>query len=292
MYPLRERAGGRRVHICPAAIRDTVRWWPWEDAENPLQSRHCIFNTIVVRTFITTLFLLTLTHLVAAPSPGVPGPAPLPDFAWTKVAGTAKKIAANGNKIYIIGTDDYLYQLNNATKAWQNVGRQVLDVAIDHQGHIWVIQAGNQIHRQVDHKWERIDGAAKGVAAGGTKLFVIGGDDMLYERNYSANSWVRAGRRVKEVAVDSENRIWTLEGKDFYRYGNGSWTKMDGWGQGIGAGGNLVLAIGENGALYTRDKNGPGWIKDRDVVQDMAVDGANRIWIVGRDGSIHVNGSL
>lgn len=64
----------------------------------------------------------------------------------------------------------------------------------------------------VDATWKKMPGAAKEVIAGGSKAFVIGTDDRLYEWSFPNKSWVNAGRIVNSAAVDINNSIWTVEG--------------------------------------------------------------------------------
>lgn len=239
-----------------------------------------------MKLFFSLLFILATLPVVATPTPLTP-----PN--WEKVPGAAAQIAAGGNRLAMIDPKNNLFQWNYDQNRWMSMGGTARSVAVDHNGHIWIVKLDGKIERFANGKWATIDGAAGAVYAGGTKVFVSGKDNaMLYEWSFSANRWVKAGRVVQDVAIDAQNGIWTLENnRDFYRYASGKWSKMPGYGKGLSAGGNEVLAIGDNRSLYRW--NGSGWVHAPRPVKDVAVDHRGHIWAVdANDGSIHRTSSL
>jgi len=132
------------------------------------------------------------------------------DAKWKKMPGAAKQIIAGGTKTFVIGTDDRLYEWSYSNKSWVNAGRIVKSASVDLNNAIWTVE-GTTIYR-FDGSWKKMPGAAKQVSSGGTKTFVVGTDDQLYEWNYTNNSWMRGGVFIKSAAVDFNNTIWIVEG--------------------------------------------------------------------------------
>jgi len=206
----------------------------------------------------------------------VPMTAPV-DPNWKQMPAVAKQVIAGGTKTFVIGTDDKLYEWNYTTKAWVNAGRTVVSAAVDFNNSIWTIE-GNKIFR-FDGSWKQMPAVAKQVIAGGTKVFVIGTDDKLYEWNFSTNAWVNAGRTVVSAAVDANNSIWTIEGNKIFRF-DGSWKQMPAVAKQVIAGGTKVFAIGTDDNLYEWNFSTNAWVNVGRTVKSAAVDLNNTIWTI------------
>lgn len=205
--------------------------------------------------------------------------------------GQGKAIMAGGKKVIaiaVMGNDnDVLHEWNAGGNTWVNLGRKVKSATVDHNNHIWTVE-GENIYRHDGKKWDKMPGLAKAVVAGGTKLFNIAvwgpDNDMLFEYDYARNTWVKSGRKIKSVAVDKNNHIWTIEGENVFRYDGKKWNQMPGLGKAIAAGGDKVVAIAvwgpDNDYLFEWNAAKHAWVNLGRKVKSVAVDAQNTIWTI------------
>ena len=230
------------------------------------------------RTGMSSNFILTGQARKNCPAESM---TPSVDPNWKQMPGAAKQVIAGGTKVFVIGTDDRLYEWNFKTKAWVNAGRTVNSAAVDMNNSIWTVE-GTTIMRYKDGAWTKMPGAAKRVIAGGTKVFVIGTDDQLYEWNFKTdNNWTRAGVFPVSAAVDMNNSIWIVEGTTIRRYKDGAWNTMPGAAKQVFAGGTKVFVIGTDDQLYEWNfKTDNNWTRAGVYPVSAAVDVNNTIWTV------------
>ncbi len=153
--------------------------------------------------------------------------------------GAGYKVAADGDRAVVIGTDRALWK-TESNGCWSRLdGTYALDVALDNNdGAIWHIGADNSIFKQnvaTGGNWVRVGtGAlAKKIAIGGIgdgkKVAIIGMDNSIWVYNEAANGFTKmAGTYATEIAVDASGQIWHIGG------GNGIYAQTDDFWRGVG----------------------------------------------------------
>lgn len=204
---------------------------------------------------------------------------------WVTKPGKAKQVIAGGTKAFIIGTDGQLYEWNFAGK-WTRAGVYPKSAAVDKNNAIWIVEKNGTIKQFKNGKWNTMPGTAKQVAAGGSKVFIIGTDDQLYEWNF-AGKWTRGGVYPKSIAIDKNNALWMVDKNTeaLKRFQNGKWEDMSRTATKVFAGGKRVIMIGRDGQMYEWNFAGK-WTRGGVYPTSIAIDHKHTIWITKKDNTI------
>jgi hypothetical protein len=167
--------------------------------------------------------------------------------------GIAKDLAAYGNKLLVIGTDNTIYQSVNSS-AWAQYSPVKYLTNIDMNTGILVGNESNTATFKHDfipaNSWLSI-GTGIVISSIGTDSTLVGVNGVSsYRYNYQSAEWDRLSNNISigRISVGGKDNIWGLTSLGFiYYYNNltGSWEKKLGLTSGIKA-----ISLHENTAIY------------------------------------------
>lgn len=116
-------------------------------------------------------------------------------------------IGADGS-VFIIGTNSHIYRLNGSR--WEHIRGSGVRIAVDPQGHWWIVNNSNQIWSEVHGE---MSGRARdiGIGADGS-VYIIGTnrreDGDVYR--LCGSDWIRTGGEGVSIAVDGNGKPWVV----------------------------------------------------------------------------------
>ena len=144
--------------------------------------------------------------------------------------GRAKEIALIGQKPYVIGTDDRLWE--GRPEGWFAVSGSPLlkRIAVDAStGMLWALRSagGALVLNPATNVWTEAGGTWKDICAANGVPYVIGLNDRIY-RGAGPQGWVPlpGEGRAKRIAVDpATNTLWVVGMNDgiWWHAGGGNW---------------------------------------------------------------------
>lgn len=168
--------------------------------------------------------------------------------------GQAKEVALQGEKPYVIGMDDHIYE--GLPSGWVKMESSptCLRICTDPAaGTIWVVSTDGRILHYVGHTKQWIEhpggGRAKDICIANGVPYVIGTDDRVW-KSAGANGWsqLTGTQTASRIAADPQSgELWIVEpgdGKVFYGSGNGSWSQY-------GGGQAKEIAVSTHGPMIT-----------------------------------------
>lgn len=152
--------------------------------------------------------------------------------------GQAKEVALQGEKPYLIGMDDHIYE--GLPSGWKKMDSspacQRLCTNPD-AGTLWVVSTDGNIFHYVARSRRWIEhpggGKAKDICIASGVPHVIGLDDRVW-KSAGANGWSQlpGTQTASRIAADPQSgELWIVEpaeGNIFYGSGNGNWSQYGG----------------------------------------------------------------
>jgi hypothetical protein len=135
-------------------------------------------------------------------------------------------------------------------------------VSVGPSGHPWVLNAANQIYRDVSTTagtttWQRMPGAATaiGVGANGT-VWAIGSGGVPYRWDDTNSKWLTGTGAGKEIAVDPSGNPWVVNAAgQTWQFTNGAWKLLPN----LPAGTATDIGIAGDGTAYVVGSDGHVW---------------------------------
>jgi hypothetical protein len=180
--------------------------------------------------------------------------------------GSGKEIALIGQKLYVIGTDDRLWE--GRPDGWYPMSGSPLLKRITADattGKLWALRSagGALVLNPATNVWTEAGGIAKDICAANGVPYLIGMDDKVY-RGAGAEGFVPlpGEGRAKRIAIDpSTNTLWVVGMNDgiWSHAGGGNWCEHPGDGRArditvfcgtpyiIGSDYGIWQSVGENG---------------------------------------------
>ncbi|MFK7904829.1 MAG: hypothetical protein AB8B69_06875, partial [Chitinophagales bacterium] len=185
----------------------------------------------------------------------------------------------------------------NIQDEWTNLNWSGKDIAVDGNGHPWIIDPNNEVAFHDGANWQMfphsIQAKAIAVEANGTP-WVIGLHDNIIYKGTHAGGWQSFGGPALDIAVDTNGTPWMVRlDNGLYSHGGSYWelysqdvfsTKVV-----VDRGGNPWI-IDLDGAVY-RAENG-AWTLMGEGAEDIAVDGIGIPWIIGADKVIYFHNAV
>lgn len=180
---------------------------------------------------------------------------------FEKLPGEAKDIGAGGNQVWIIGTDDNVYQWSQ--NRWDRVQGQGVAIAVDSTGAPWVVSNDGQIYHWVNSRFVPVNGRARDIAANGGAVWIIGTDNGIYR--LQGNNWMRVDGSGERISVASDGSPWVVNrNHEIYRWENGGFERLPGNATDIAvASSDNAWIVGGRGRGFGQNNRGFGQ-NDRD----------------------------
>ncbi|MEZ4883868.1 MAG: RICIN domain-containing protein [Chitinophagales bacterium] len=200
------------------------------------------------------------------------------------VAAISKRTSCNPSEIPCA-----TFKSDGAATKWTSLGQQGKDIAVDGNGHPWIIASDNGIYHHDGTKWQLYTGGGAGKAIAvqdNATPWVIGTDNAIYKG--TGSGWTSIGGQAIDLAVDGNGTPWVI-GTDnkIYSYNGAKWLEYPGGGLGkaitVEANGT-PLVIGTDNAVYKG--TGSGWVKIGGQAKDLAVDKNGIPWIVDMNNNV------
>ena len=149
---------------------------------------------------------------------------------WSAVPGGALDIdagGADGNRVWVIGTDGNMYPYNphptRVSNPWDPFAPPAQGckrVAVDDEGNAWVVDGQNNIWRfDGVGKFQKIPGAALDIGASTGRVWAIGTDGNIYPYNNHptrvSNPWdpfAPPTQGCTAITVDGDDKGWVVGG--------------------------------------------------------------------------------
>jgi len=226
------------------------------------------------------------------------------NVTWLQYPGSAQDIGTGGGKVCVIGRnrsgDGYgIFRWNGRAtgNVWDPFPGGGVNVAVDGSGNPWVTTASNSIYRWNGSAWDRLPGAARDIAAGGGKIFVVGNVPVpggFSIHRWNGSGWDRLPGGAVRIAADDTGAPWLVndQGK-VYLWAGSRFEQVPGDARDIGAGGGEVYAIGTNAVLggygiYRWAGVGARpWQNIPGGAVRVAADGQGKPWVVNDGGNIY-----
>ena len=185
--------------------------------------------------------------------------------------GSAKEVAVRGQKPYVIGMDDKIWE--GLPTKWQVLSKSPTcrRVTIDGaNGKVWVVALDNRIlsFDPGPKTWTEHPGGgkAKDICVYNSIPYILGMDDRVY-KSKGANGWgaLPGQGKGKRIAVDAANgKLWVVGMDDgiWSSTGNGNWTEHPAKGKArdLFVHASLPYVIGTDDGLW-RSVGAAGWQK-------------------------------
>lgn len=210
-------------------------------------------------------------------------------------------VGADGS-IFALGVKNTNYTNGNVYRwnghNWEGFGGTGRRLAVDVNGHPWVVNHQNEIWRHTPKGWKKLPGEAIDIDIGWDgSVFVLGtdapkpGQGTVYQWQ-GKSGWKKYGGYGKRIAVDGTGRPWIVNGLDeIWRSTKGGWKKLPGKARDIATGGNgavWVVGVGGapagNGGLYRW--NGSGWTNEGGYGETITVDAAGKPAVINAAGEL------
>lgn len=172
-------------------------------------------------------------------------------------------IGADGD-VFGIGTDGYIYHWIKG--AWAPFGGRGRRVAVDPNGHPWVIDASDQIWTHDGSGWLLRSGRARAIDVGADgSVFILGQPSSTngYVYRWNGSGWTYFGGNGTEITVDHNGRPWVINSaRQVYRHNGSRFNYISGEARDIDVGGNgtvYMLGGGWSANGYVYRWNGSSW---------------------------------
>jgi len=201
---------------------------------------------------------------VVAPS-GTPWRWDKVEQRWRRMSGSFQRItAAEGNRPWAINVAGVVFRYNGLW--WEDKDTDVVDVAADTKGNVYIVNANGQIKKwyALRSEWRPIQSPTDGIA---TRIVVDG----------AGQPWV----------VLRDGSIRSFDGKD--------WMALPGRARDIALGGLDMVAVADaDGQVRTWDSTQKRWTVVDGVgeASGLGITPDGKLWVIGKDGVIVSNGGL
>jgi len=244
-------------------------------------------GVIMVRALSGFLRLLVLLALAGAQTAHAQN--------WQLTDGAARDVGVGADgSVWVIGTNAVgggygIYRRTNNT--WVNIPGGAERIAVDPQGHAWVVNNSNRIFRYDGTKWLTVNGSARdiGVGANGT-VWVIGttaeyGGYGIYRSTDKGVNWTKIPGAAVRVSVDPQGNAWVVSSSNnVYRFDGRNWAQLTGAATDIGIGADgAVWIIGTDSGIYRWE----GWVKKPGGASQIAAGPNGAVWVVTHGNQIY-----
>ncbi len=151
---------------------------------------------------------------------------------------------------------------------------------------VWGINAGGQIWRWAESKWEPVAGKMANVSVGsdGT-VWAVRGDGRIYRR--SGNSWDQVIGSLKQVSVGNAQQIWGVNASDdIFRWTGSGWQNIPGKLSHVSvASDGSVWGVNSAGNIYRRVAD--RWEQVPGGLKQISVGAAQHVWGVNANDDIY-----
>jgi hypothetical protein len=216
--------------------------------------------------------------------------------SFTNLGGYAKQLSAgldalNKPEVYVIGADNAVWL--NKGLGWVRLGGYVKEISATINNALYAIGTDDAVYLTygvADYGFVRLGGYAKQISAGADLfgnhyVFMIGGDDSVYENTGEPNSWINLGGYAKEISASMNGVVYAIGGDNaVYENQGAGWVSLGGYVKQISAsitsassGGSFVFAIGLNDGLWSN--HGSGWVSLGNYVTEVSAPAAGNFGI-------------
>jgi hypothetical protein len=215
---------------------------------------------------------------------------------FTNLGGYAKQISAgldafNKPEVYAIGTDNAAWL--NKGSGWVRLGGYVKEISATINNALYAIGTDDAVYLTygvAGYGFVRLGGYAKQISAGADLfgnhyVYIIGGDDAVYENTGEPNSWINLGGYAKQISASMNGVVFAIGGDNaVYENSGGGWVRLGGSVKQISAGvtnassgGSFVFAIGLDDGLWSN--HGSGWVSLGGSVTEVSAPAAGNFGI-------------
>lgn len=153
------------------------------------------------------------------------------ELRWRRMSGNFVRItAAEGNRPWAIDKKGVVYRYNGLW--WENKDTDVVDVAADTHGNIYITKTDRSLHKwyALRSEWRPFKGTAKHIALSPEgQLWVV--TDKGRIRLFDGTSWVDLPGRAHDIALGGTDVVMIVDTDGLVRSWNGvqkSWTVLPG----------------------------------------------------------------
>lgn len=151
---------------------------------------------------------------------------------------------------------------------------------------VWGINAGGQMWRWAESKWEPVAGKMANVSVGsdGT-VWAVRGDGRIYRR--SGNAWDQVIGSLKQVSVGNAQQIWGVNASDdIFRWTGTGWQNIPGKLSHVSvASDGSVWGVNSAGNIYRRVAD--RWEQIPGGLKQISVGAAQHVWGVNGNDDIY-----
>ena len=216
---------------------------------------------------------------------------------WQLTDGAARDVGVGADgSVWVIGTNAVgggygIYRRTN--NSWVNIPGGAERIAVDPQGHAWVVNSSNNIFRHDGTKWVTVNGSARdiGVGANGT-VWVIGttaeaGGYGIYRSTDKGANWTRIPGAAVRVSVDPQGNAWVVNSSNnIFRHDGTKWVQLVGAATDIGIGADgAAWVIGTDSGIYRWE--GSNWAKKPGGAAQIAAGPHGAVWVVNQGNQIY-----
>ncbi|WP_421772961.1 tectonin domain-containing protein [Gracilimonas sp.] len=131
---------------------------------------------------------------------------------WTKDphASSVMDVGANAKgDIWVINENNNIFR-RKTNGTWEEMPGQAIRIDVDDTGVAWVLNKTGGIFRWNENDWEKIEGEANDIGAGGKNTWVVNINDNVFHFIPGTKSWVKITGLGKNIAVDQEGTLWLV----------------------------------------------------------------------------------
>lgn len=143
---------------------------------------------------------------------------------WKQIPGAAHDVGYGGKKVWVIGTNKEgggygIYRRDGSR--WTKIGGSAVRIAVNGRGNAWVVNKYGNIYEYSGRRWYHRPGRAYDIGVYNNAVMVIGRnrERRMYRYNHQSKGWARTNSvratslalgpgGVAYVTSTSRNSIW------------------------------------------------------------------------------------
>ena len=221
---------------------------------------------------------------------------------WTRMSGTAVDISINADgQAYVLAPDGTLWRWDKAEQRWRRMSGNFVRMTAAEGNRPWAINAEGVVFRYNGLWWENKDTDIVDVAADTNgNVYIAKADGQIKKWYPLRNEWRPfkgpEGGSVKRIAVGPDDKPWTVLNDGRIRSFDGkSWVDYPGRARDIALGGADVVMIADaEGQVRTWNGGQKRWIVVPGINQATAlgVTPEGKAWVVVQGGAIWADGGI
>lgn len=220
--------------------------------------------------------------------------------AWTRMSGTAVDIAINADgQAYVVAPDGRPWRWDKVEQRWRNMSGNFNRITAAEGNRPWAIDDDGVVYRYNGLWWENKDTDVVDVAAdtnGNVYIAKANGDIKKWYALRSEWQPIVGPGSVKRIAVAPDGQLWAVLSDGRIRsYDGKAWADYPARALDIALGGtDVVMIVGADGLVRSWNGTQRAWVI-LPGVQDaisLGVTPDGRAWVVAQGNDIWANGSI